>query len=374
MKIADFAVEIWMNANETRCWFNMAESCVDSITLRDLLSLAGKTETILDELLPMKLTYGAIAGSERLRTAIASLYPGRNADEVLVTHGAAGANALLYETLIEPGDEVVCIVPTYQQHYSIPESFGAVVKRLHLRRENAYLPDLDELAALVTPRTRLIALTNPNNPTGAVMDGAALRALVKIASRNGAWVICDEVYRGVDQASDTLTPSIAELYEKGIAVGSMSKAFALAGLRLGWIVAGEALLHRVSIHRDYNTISVGMLDDHFAAIALENRDALLRRNRGIVRANAALLDDWIAREPLISWVRPTGGTVALLHYDLPMGSEDFCARLMSQTGALLMPGAALGVEGAVRIGFGNSAAALTGGLAELSAFLRSVAP
>ncbi len=141
MKIADFAVEIWMNANETRCWFNMAESCVDSITLRDLLSLAGKTETILDELLPMKLTYGAIAGSERLRTAIASLYPGRNADEVLVTHGAAGANALLYETLIEPGDEVVCIVPTYQQHYSIPESFGAVVKRLHLRRENAYLVD-----------------------------------------------------------------------------------------------------------------------------------------------------------------------------------------------------------------------------------------
>ena len=369
MKIEDFAVEIWMNAHETRCRYNLAESCVDSITLGDLLALAGQTARDLDDLLPMKLTYGAIEGSERLRAAIAALYPGRDGSEVLVTHGAAGANALLYETLIEPGDEMVCFVPTYQQHYSIPESFGGRVQRLWLRPENGYLPDLDELAALVTPRTRLIALTNPNNPTGALIDAAGLRAIVEIARRADAWVICDEVYRGMNQADDELTTSIAELYGKGVAVGSMSKAFALAGLRLGWILAAPELLRRVSVHRDYNTISVGRLDDHFATLALEHCEPLLARNRAIVRTNAAILDAWIAGEPRISWVRPSGGTVALLHYRAAMTSVDFCARLMAETGVLFMPGSALGLESCVRIGFGNATPSLKDGLPEVSRFL-----
>lgn len=369
MKIEDFHVEIWMNTYETKCKHNIAETCVDSITFADLMELAGKTGDILGELNGMKLTYGAIEGSLRLRTAISALYPGRGPHEVLVTHGAIGANALLYDTLIEPGDEVVSIVPAYQQHYSLPESRGARVKRLKLRAEDGYLPDLDALEALVTPETKIIALTNPNNPTGSVIDEARLRGIADIARRHNAWVLCDEVYRGVNQADDALPASMAEIYERGVAVGSMSKAFALAGLRLGWIVASPDLLQKVTVHRDYNTISVGMIDDHVASIALENSDALLRRNRQIVRTNLTLLDAWVSREPLMSWVRPTGGTVTLLNYDLDIGSYEFCRRLMDETGVLLTPGAAFEMEGTVRIGFGNGTDALRGGLEGLSRFL-----
>lgn len=372
MKIEDFAVEIWMNAHETRCRYNIAESCVDSITVGALLDLAGKRDAILDELTPIKLTYGAIEGSERLRTAIAALYASTPPDRVLTTHGAIGANALLYEALIGAGDEMVSVVPTYQQHYSIAESYGATVKRLQLRRENGYLPDCDELARLVTPKTKLIALTNPNNPTGALMDRAMLEAVVRVAARYNTWVICDEVYRGVNQDDDALTPSIVDLYERGIAVGSMSKAFAMAGLRLGWIVAPDEVRHAAMVHRDYNTISVGALDDHFAAIALEHRDALLERNRAIVRTNLSILDAWVAREPRISYLRPQGGTVTLLNYELDMTSVELCTRLMDEAGVLLMPGSALGIEGTVRIGFGNGTEVLKAGLEATSLFLAAL--
>ncbi|MCC6931005.1 MAG: aminotransferase [Gemmatimonadaceae bacterium] len=371
MKIEPFAVEIWMNAHETRCQYNIAESCVDSITLGALLDLAGRPD-VLAELRSRRLTYGDIEGAERLRAAIAALYDDVTIDRVVTTHGAIGANALLYDALIAPGDEMVAVVPTYQQHVSIAESRGAQVKRLQLRRERGYLPDLDELARLVTPRTRLIALTNPNNPTGAVIERPMLQAIAEIAARHNAWVVCDEVYRGVNQDGDAPGPSIVDLYERGIAVGSMSKAFALAGLRLGWIVAPHEVREAVLLHRDYSTISVGMLDEHFATLALEHREALLARNRGIVRTNLALLEAWLAHEPRLSWVKPRGGTVTLLDYDLAMPSRELCTRLLQEAGVLLMPGSALGMEGTVRIGFGNATAALRDGLAATSRFLAAL--
>lgn len=370
MKIEEFGVEIWMNAYETKCRYNIAETCVDAITFGDLMATSGRSQTILAELNSLKLTYGAIEGSTRLKAAIASLYRGRDADDVLVTHGAAGANALLYETIVEPGDEVIAIVPTYQQHTSIPKSLGAEVLPLTLRADDGYQPDLAELEALISPRTRLISLTNPNNPTGVLIRDDGLAGIAAIAARHDLWVISDEVYRGVNQADDTLSTSIAEIYPKGIAVGSMSKAFAMAGLRLGWIAAPPALLHQVMIHRDYNTISVGMIDDLIASIALENRDALLDRNRRIVRTNLDILSRWVVQEPSVSWFKPDGATVTLLNYKLDMPSRDFCEQLLRETGVLLVPGSVFGVEGAVRIGFGNGTEALTAALPLVTGFLR----
>jgi aspartate/methionine/tyrosine aminotransferase len=370
MKIDAFGVEIWMNRFETQCRHNMAETCVNSITFDDLMQMTGKQDAIRAELGAMKLTYGAIEGSARLKQAIARLYDDRPIDHILVTHGAAGANALLYQTLIEPGDEVITFVPTYQQHTAIPKSLGAIVRPLLLRAEDGYAPDLAALRALITPRTRMIALANPNNPTGAVLSDDQLRAIADIARDHDLWVLSDEVYRGINQGDDTIPKSIADVYARGIAVGSMSKAFALAGLRLGWIVAPPELLHKVMIHRDYNTISVGMIDDHIASIALENSGLLLARNRAIVRANLDLLAQWVANEPLVSWHRPTGATVTLLHYAIAMDSEDFCVKFLEETGVLLVPGVVFGIERAVRIGFGNNPAALAAGLPALSGFLQ----
>jgi aspartate/methionine/tyrosine aminotransferase len=372
MKIKPFGVEIWMNQYETQCAYNLAETCVESLTVAQLLDLAGKRGAILDELLPLKLTYGAIEGTDRLRGNIASLYARQKPENVTVTHGAIGANMLVYATLVEPGDRVISVLPTYQQHYSIPASLGADVQIHKLREENGFLPDLDEIARLVTPNTKLIALTNPNNPTGSVMDRAMMQRVADMAGRCGAYVLCDEVYRGVDQVGDALTVSMADLYDRGISTGSMSKAFSLAGLRLGWIVGPKDLIHAVSIHRDYNTISVGMLDDHFASIALEHRDAILKRNRAIVRENLAILDRWVAEEPAISYVKPKGGTVALLKYDFDLPSRDFCVRLLEAEGVMFTPGSALDMEGYVRIGYANSRAVLEEGLPRVSRFLRTL--
>jgi aspartate/methionine/tyrosine aminotransferase len=372
MKIKPFGVEIWMNQYETQCAYNLAETCVESLTVAQLLDLAGKRDAILDELLPLKLTYGAIEGSERLRGNIASLYARQKPENITVTHGAIGANMLVYATLVEPGDRVISVLPTYQQHYSIPESLGADVQIHKLREENGFLPDLDEIARLVTPNTKLIAITNPNNPTGSVMDRAMMQRIADLAARVGAYVLCDEVYRGVDQLGDELTVSMADLYARGISTGSMSKAFSLAGLRLGWIVGPQDLIHAVSIHRDYNTISVGMLDDHFASIALEHRDAILKRNSAIVRENLAVLDRWVAEEPAIAYVKPKGGTVALLKYDFDLPSRDFCVRLLKAEGVMFTPGSALDMEGYVRIGYANNRAVLEEGLPRVSRFLRTL--
>ena len=222
---------------------------------------------------------------------------------------------------------------------------------------------------MVVAGTRLIAMTNPNNPTGALMDRAMLEEIVTIAREADAWILCDEVYRGTDQHGDGMTVSIADLYEKGISTAGMSKAFALAGLRLGWVAGPFELIEKISIHRDYDTISVGMIDDHFATIALENRNDVLARSQAITRGNLAFLEEWISREPRITWVKPHSGTVALLKYDLPMNSREFCTTLLKETGVMFTPGSVLDMEGYIRIGYANNPDILKEGLSRVSGFL-----
>ncbi|MEP0961053.1 MAG: aminotransferase [Roseobacter sp.] len=373
MKIKPFGVEIWMNEFENQCEFNLAETCVASLTIEELLELSGKNDNVMSDLLPMKMTYGAIQGSDRLRDAIGSMYSKQARDNIVVTHGAIGANALVHETLVEPGDHVISVRPTYQQHYSIPESYGADVEILHLRRENGFLPDLAELRSMVRPETKLIVLNNPNNPTGALMEADALDAFVAIARDCGAYVLCDEVYRGTNQTGDGFAPAMADIYEKGISVAGMSKTFSLAGLRLGWIVGPLDVLEAVSIHRDYNTISVSMLDDYFAAMALEAKDKILARSQQITRGNLAILDDWVAAEPTISYVKPKSGTTALLKYDFDMSSRDFCIQLLQQTGVMLTPGSVMHMEGWLRIGYANDPETLRTGLSKISSFIAGLA-
>lgn len=369
MKIKEFGVEMWMNEYENNCIYNLAETCVESLTVEELLDISGKKASILDELLPMKMTYGAIEGSQRLRNLVAGLYRHQNEENVLITHGAIGANALVHSTVVSPGDRVISVLPTYQQHYSIPESLGADVKILKLSEDNQFLPNIAELKALVNAKTSLICINNPNNPTGSLMDEALLMEIVEIARSCDAYLLCDEVYRGIDQEGDGFTASVADLYEKGISTGSMSKSFSLAGLRLGWIVGAASLLKDVCIHRDYNTISVGLINDYLSCIALENSETILQRSRLITRTNLALLDQWVQGEPLISYVKPKAATVALLKYELDMKSRDFCVGLLESKGVMFTPGSALDMEGYVRVGFANNPETMKMGLAKVSEFL-----
>ena len=369
MYIEPFKVEIWMNEWETRCTYNLAETCVASITVEELLALSGGSADDLSGLLSMKLTYGDIEGSPRLRTAIANLYANQCAEDITVTHGTIAANMLVHKAIVEPDDHVLSIVPTYQQHYSIPKSIQADVTTLALREEDGFLPNLKALKASVKPNTKLIAFTNPNNPTGALIERPMLEDMVDIADSVGAYLLCDEVYRGTAQVGDGMSPSIVDLYSKGISTAGMSKVFSLAGLRVGWVIAPQEVREQVLIHRDYDTISVGMINDHFAAIALEHADKVLARSHEITRGNLALLEAWIAKEPKVSWVKPRAGTTAMLKLNIPVTAREFCIDLVTKTGVMLTPGDAFDMEGYARIGFANDKQTLTEGLAALSEYL-----
>lgn len=371
MKIKPFAVEEWMNAWEEGARYNIAETCVDSISLDELFALTGEDkDAFLREFSARRLTYGTIEGAADFKEGICGLYKTIAPENVVPTHGAAGANHHIFYSTLEPGDRVVSIMPTYQQLYSIPESFGADVKLLHLKQENDYLPNLDELRELVTPGTKMICINNPNNPTGALMSTELLKEIVEIARSVGAYVMCDEVYRHLTQ-NDGWSESVVDLYEKGISVSSMSKVFSLAGLRLGWIATHDmGVIKACMSHRDYDLISCGMFDEAVAAVALKHSDKLLKRNQTIVRENLDILDKWVKSEQKLTYTKPLAGTTALVYYDYDVPSYEFCERMYKETGAFVTPGDCFEQPHSVRIGYASDKQVLIDGLKAFSAFLR----
>lgn len=370
MQIDNFKVEDWFNEYEKSALYDMADTCVESLSLDGLLEIVGNREEHLKNITSKKLNYGDIQGSERLKKAIKSLYNDIDIP-ITVTHGAIGANHLVMESLIERGDKVVSIIPTYQQHYSIPKSLGADTKIVFLKEENGWLPDLEELEKAVGTNIKLICMNNPNNPTGAVIPYDIMKKITEIAKKSGAYILCDEVYRGLEHDGN-ISKSIVEIYEKGISTGSMSKVFSLAGLRLGWILAPKEVMEKIIVHREYNTISVSILDDYFSSIAIENRDKIINRNLSKIIEGKKILSDWINSEPHISWTEPKGGTTALLRYDIPIKSVDLCKKLLADTGVLFLPGSALEMEGYLRVGYCSDLSKLQTGLEKFSEWMRNL--
>lgn len=349
MQIDKFKVEEWFNKYEHRAIYDLADTCVKSLSINELLEL---TQTDYKEIFNKSLNYGDIHGSVRLKNAILSLYEERQ--NITITHGAIGANQLVMLALIEAGDKVVSIVPTYQQHYSIPKSIGAKVEMFFLKEENNWLPDLEELEKAVGSNTKIICMNNPNNPTGAVIPDEMLHKIVEIASRCGAYILCDEVYRGLNHNGKPFSISIADIYEKGISTSSVSKVFSLAGLRLGWIAAKKNIIEKINRHRQYNTISVGILDDYFASIAIENKEKIISRNLNQIAKGKQILTDWIKSDKHFRLVEPQGGTTAFVGYDLPIKSTKLCSQLQNDTGVMILPGETLELDGFLRIGYGNN--------------------
>jgi len=373
MNIKPFAVEEWMNAYETGAKYNIAETCVDSISLDELFELSGTDkDAFLNKLCARRLTYGAIEGSSDLKEGIASLYRTMAPQEIVPTHGASGGNHHVFYSLINPGDKVISIMPSYQQLYSIPASLGADVKIMHLKKENGYLPDVDELKKLAEGGAKMICLNNPNNPTGALIPEEILQKVIRIARDFDAYLLVDEVYRHLIQ-SDDWQPSIVDMYEKGISTSSMSKVFSLAGVRLGWIATHDKdALKQMWSHRDYNLISCGMIDDAIAALALKSKEAILKRNKKIIRENLAVLDEWIEKEPRLSYVKPEAGTTALVYYDFPVDSYTLCRQMYDACGAFVTPGDCFDEPCSMRIGYAADRDTLEKGLKAMSTFFRSL--
>ena len=317
----------------------------------------------------IKDTYSHIFGSPEFTKGISELYKDINPEDITPTHGAVGANNLTLMTLISREDNMVSVLPTYQQHYSIPESIGADVRILKLKSDNNYLPDIEELRSMVDENTKLITINNPNNPTGSWIPVEMMKEIVEIAKSVNAYVLSDEVYRGISEDGSYM-PSIVDLYDKGISVGSMSKCFSLAGLRLGWVATKDkaltALMHE---RRDYDTISCGVLDDMIASLALQNKEKIFDRNRSILLKNREILDKWVEETEGVEYVKPVAGTTALIDYDIDMPSYDLCKKLIKEKGVLFTPGAAFEMEGAVRIGYAFDSELLREGLDKFAEFL-----
>lgn len=373
MNIERFGVEEWMDKYESDAKYNITDTCARPMTLKELFALAGEDrEDFVEALFEKEQSYGSIYGLASLKEEIAGLYETITPDDILTQHGATGGNQHVLFSLVRPGDRVVAFSPSYQQFYSTPRALGANVTVLKLRRSNGFLPDLDELRKAAARGLRLICINNPNNPTGSLIPEDMMKEIVEIARSSGTYILCDEVYAGVS-IEGAACPSIADLYEKGIATGSMSKAFSLAGLRLGWLATkSQEALRQFKRVRDYDLVSCGLFDEETAALALRHREKILERNRKILRHNLPILEQWVEGEKHVSFVKPKAGTMALVYYDVDMPSSLFCHRMYYETGAFAVPGDCFEEPSSFRVGYGHDGEKLAKGLEAVSEFFRKL--
>jgi len=369
MQIAGFGVEAWLNENERTATTDISQSSIAALTMQEVVDLDGQHgQHFYQQLNQLRLDYGWIEGSPTFKKLVSKLYQHVPAANVLQTNGATGANQLAIYSLIEPGDQVIALYPSYQQLYDIPKSLGATVDYWHIHESNQWLPDIEELEQLIRPETKMILLNNAVNPTGSLLDAELLKQVVTLAREVGAYVLADEVYEPLD---GTPFVSIADLYEKGIAVNSLSKTYSAPGVRIGWTATqSTALADLFRKYRDYTMICGGVFNDRLAILILQHRPEILQRNREIVKRNLKIYTDWVMQEPRASLIVPHGISVSCLKLDLPMDDETFCRQLLAETGVLLVPGSRFDLPGHVRLGYCTQTDTLERGLTKLSTFLR----
>ncbi|MEW6228282.1 MAG: aminotransferase class I/II-fold pyridoxal phosphate-dependent enzyme [Bacillota bacterium] len=370
MKIEPFAIERWFGQYEFTARYNIAESCIKAFTLEELEELCGVD--VLHAGSPVSLGYTDSRGIPELREEVARLYPGRGPENVLITTGAIEANFLVFSALLGPGDTVISEFPAYQQLYEVPRSQGANVKMWPLLAENNYRPDISQLESLADSGAKMIVINHPHNPTGAAIDAGSMAAVCEIAEQQGAVLLSDEVYRGLSLSDLVSSPSAQSFSDDAVTVGSMSKAYGLSGLRIGWIAGPGEVIERCWTLRDYISICPPGPSQLLALTALRNRDKVLSRNRAIARKNLAILDQWVrANSTLVEYVPPREGVVAWVRYVPDVPSLDIATDLVKRDGVLVVPGACFETEGHLRIGFGGDTATLEAGLELLARRLQA---
>lgn len=368
MKIEPFLLERWMTRHETHVKYDIAESGILPLSTRDLLAFEPESarSATAEALLQLPLGYSEARGTLALRTALASTYRSVSPDQILVTTGAIEANYLLFNVLLDAGDHVIAPYPAYQQLYSVPRAIGCEVSLWRVGPETNYRYDVDALEKLITPRTRLIIINTPHNPTGAMLSPADAARVYAMAEAVGAWVISDEAYRWLSvPGGDPFAPPVVDMGSRGISVGTLSKPYGLPGLRIGWIAAPAELVERCWAMRDYISLSPGKLNDALACLALRHHDKIVARNREIITANLAAASAWIeSRRDVLSWTPPRGGLLALLKYNLPVESLLLADTLATEYSVMLAPGSAFGYEHHLRLGIGQRPDIFAQGLIE----------
>lgn len=357
-----FVMERMMSKWEQTVDINLSESGVHPMLLRELLADA---ETAVEDLLATDLNYPEVNGSIGLRRNIAALYDNATPESVLVTVGAIEANFLAVSSLLGPGDKIVIMRPNYMQVWGMAKNLDLDVETFDLLEEEGWAPDLSQLAEKVTPETKMIAVCNPNNPTGRIMTEAEMDAVVREAARVGAWILADEVYGGAEREGRDQAPSFFGRYDKVLAVGSLSKAYGLPGLRIGWVVAPKEAIDEMWARHEYVTISTTRLANKLAEIAVsaEVRPRIIARTRRYIRDGWPVLEDWMrGHGNVFSFTPPGAAAIAFVRYHMDHNSTAFCERLRAEKSVLVVPGDHFGLDHHLRISFGLPHDYLTEGL------------
>jgi aspartate/methionine/tyrosine aminotransferase len=367
MALERFEMERMQSTWENLVDFDMSESGVRPLTLRELVEMGFDLDAFLDQ----PLGYSQSNGTIELREKLAVIYPGAGVEQIEVTNGTSEANYLIALSQLRPGDEVAMEVPNYMQIPGVARSLGASVRTFTLRQDTGWEPDWTEFERAVTPRTKLLYLSNPNNPTGSILSHDAMTRIVDRSEQTGTWIVADEVYLGAETSGER-TQSFWGMGERVIVTSGLSKAYGIPGLRVGWIVAPRAVVADCWAQHDYLTIGPNKLSDRLAQVAVEpeNRERCYARTRGILQHNLPIAREWIGRfAGRLSWIEPRAGAIALVKYDVDVPSVDIAERVRTNQSTLIVPGSHVGLEGYLRIWLGGREEFLREGLRRVGAEL-----
>ena len=354
MHIAPFATEQYFNLYEFSTPHILGASDCETMSVGELLRLA---QANVDDLLDLRLGYTESPGSPALRAAVASLYKTVTPDEVVVLGAPEEGIYLTLRALLEPGSHVIVLTPAYDSMLNLADHISGHVSRWPLRvQPGGWALDLDELERLITTDTRLVIVNFPHNPTGYLPDAAEFDALLDIVRRHGAWLLCDEMYRGLERNPADRLPSAADRYERAVTLSGLSKTYGLPGLRTGWLVVHDPALRAALINwKHYTTICASAPSEALATVALGIDEQLATRSRSLIADNLELAGAFFARWPeMFDWRSPRAGSVALVGLNAP-SATDYCHALAREAGVLLLPGPCLGADDhSVRFGFGRA--------------------
>lgn len=353
MTIKPFKLERFYTIHEFTAQYLLCSSDCESMTIGDLLQLE---EGAAEEFINLPLSYTETKGNPTLRQDISSIYTSMTADEVLVCTGAQEPIFLFSQAILNSGDEVIVQFPYYQSVQSVPESLGCKVVNWTVKYiDNKPEFGIDELAKLITSKTKVIYLNSPHNPTGHHFSKEEQIAIVALARKNDCIIFCDEVYRELEHQPEYSIPAFADAYENGVSLGVMSKAYGLPGLRIGWVVSkNKEILEKMAILKEYTTICNSAPGEFLAGVALRNRDKILKRNLEIVQTNLPLLNAFFNRYPeLFTWFQPNAGPIGFVKMNFEYDDMEFVEKVVKDKNVLLLPGDIYDYRGFFRVGFGR---------------------
>lgn len=369
--IETFLMERMQSTYENVVDYDLSESGVRPVTLREMVNFGFDLEALMDS----PLGYSQSNGTIELRERIAAMYPGSTLNHVEVTNGTSEANYILALTLLRAGDVVALQVPNYLQLWGVPRSLGATVERFELERvDGTWEVDWEAFERAVTPKTRFVYITNPNNPTGAVLSRQAMKRIVERIDQVGAYLIADEVYQGAEIEGER-TPSFWGMSDRVIVTSGLSKAYGIPGVRIGWMVGPPEIIASCWTQHDYITICPNKISDHIARVAVsaDVRTKLYARTRGVLRENLPTLQSWAAEMgDFFDFTPPQAGAIVFLRYNSDAPSIPLAERILKEQSTLIVPGLHFGLENYMRVWLGAKPEYLQAGLARLRSGLASL--